>query len=246
MKCDDARTKIALYVGGELEDDDRDELLKHIRHCSQCAAELDEMKSAKTIVSDAVQDDKPADLPSDFAAQVMADVDDIKAKERSKDSVRRIFVFRPAAAFVFAAAAIVVLALALTTDIFKSDDRIAESDPSTVEWKNLKAAFNNCLEGPYDLDSWQPPSEPGIFAVILKENGDRYRIVYIDESGNLSSFMAYPWYSQRKNDMIVRAGSEDVFVAVCLMPESNRKSRKSIEQEIKEEYKPGFKLKDGA
>ncbi|MBD3217499.1 MAG: hypothetical protein GF310_04425 [candidate division Zixibacteria bacterium] len=246
MKCDEARIKIALYVGGELENDDYEELLKHIQHCSRCAAELDEMKSAKTIVRDAITDDNPADLPSDFSSQVMADVDDIKARVRSKDSVRRIFVFRPAAAFVFAAAAIVVLALALTTDIFKSEDKIADSDPSTVEWGNLKAAFNNCLEGPYDLDSWQPPSEPGVFAVIIKENGDRYRIVYIDESGNLSSFMAYPWYRQRKNDMIVRAGSEDVFVAVCLMPESSKKSRKSIEQDIKDEYKPGFKLKDGA
>jgi hypothetical protein len=246
MKCDDARTKIALYVGGELEDNDRDELLKHIQHCSRCAAELEELKSAKAIVSDAVQDDKPADLPSDFAANVMADVDDIKAKERSKGSVRRIFVFRPAAAFVFAAAAIIILALALTTDIFNSEDRIAESDPSAVEWENLKAAFNNCLEGPYDLDSWQPPSEPGVFAVILKEGEDKYRVVYIDESGNLSSFGAYPWYSQRKNDMIVRAGSEDVFVAVCIMPESSKRSRKSIEQEIKDEYKTGFKLKDGA
>jgi hypothetical protein len=246
MKCDDARIKIALLVGGELDDEERTELLKHVEYCADCAAELREMKSAKAAGKDAVKGDPAPDLPSDFVSQVMADVDEIKAKERSRDSVKRFFVFRPAAAFAFAAAAIIILALALTTDVFKSNEEIADIDPDTVEWGNLQAAFNNCLEGPYDLESWQPPSEPGVFAVILKEGKDKYRIVYIDESGNLSSFTAYPWFNQRKNDLIIRAGFEDVFVAVCLMPESSKKNRKSIEQEIKEEYKPKFNTKNGA
>ncbi len=245
MKCNDAQIKLALYAGGDLDKVEVDELNEHLKYCSSCAAEYKQLKSMHENMADLASGDKPDGLPSNFANQVTS-----RAREEMDQSGRgslfkRLFVYRPAAAIALAALALIIIALAVGTDLFNGEQEMKGQADNVVQWDNLKTAFNNCLEGPYDLQSWQPPSEPGVFAVVSKENGDSYRIIYLSESSNLSSFASYPWIKQRKHDLVVKAGSEDIYIAVCLMPESTKKSRKSIEEAIQKKYIESSNMKKG-
>ena len=50
MKCKDAKSFIALWVGQDLDDSELESLQPHLAECSSCAAHWDEMKSSMNVL----------------------------------------------------------------------------------------------------------------------------------------------------------------------------------------------------
>ncbi len=98
------------------------------------------------------------------------------------------------------------------------------------------------FQGPYKLNTWEPPRKAGIYAIIHKtdpKNKPRsYTIDYFGESGDLSD-RGFPWSHHRKSCFISRAGFKDnVYIATHFMPGSSEQDRQKVERALLKQYNP--------
>jgi len=98
------------------------------------------------------------------------------------------------------------------------------------------------FEGPYRLDSWKPPYRAGIYAIMMKPDPQNkpntYKILYFGESENMSERGFYKNH-HKYNCWLREAGSlRNLFIGYYLMPDSTLFQRKSLEQQLIDQYKP--------
>ena len=251
MNCAKARELLPLYAGGDIPQDEVAALEQHLQQCSDCAAELAALKQSLAALPRLAEKDRPDPLPEDFAWQVQAAAER-RASAPVKGAWRRhLRRWRPQVSLT-GVAAVVLLALVVAWESFDQAEQPASDtgQPDAVHWDEIKSGFASCMDGPYRLEDWDIPGQAGVFAVMHKPDPanqpDVYVIDYCGEAGKLSAIDAYPWFGQRVRKMIARAGSkENVYVAVCLLQQSDRQTRREIEKALIEEYNPYFNVRKG-
>jgi anti-sigma factor RsiW len=70
MTCPDRTHDLALYVGGDLPDEGRDELERHLRECAACRVFLAELETSQAAVTDLVAEPVPQEIRHAVRARV--------------------------------------------------------------------------------------------------------------------------------------------------------------------------------
>jgi hypothetical protein len=115
---------------------------------------------------------------------------------------------------------------------------------SELEW-DPEHIFFKTFDGPYRLDNWEAPKQSGVYAVLHKTTSDEgpitYIIDYCGQGRNLSSYRGYPWIHHRIKRLVARTGAtENVYIAVFLMPDSSKLERRQIEEALVKTFNPYF------
>lgn len=247
MNCVKAKKKMALHVSGDLPEREKAALELHLLNCRACREEFEIIKRSQAAIVNISKSDIPRPLGEDFSQIVRQNIsDESSISSQSRRGLSALFGWKPALG-ISAALVIIVMSLLYLGGVFDRGvtNRIAVG--TAVSWEKISKDFAGCIDGPYSLDNYNPPPEAGVFAILQKINGDVYKVLYCDESNDLASYRAYPWIYQRQRQILSYAGSDkNVYVAVCLKPESSRSEREVLEKNIIEEYKPKFNKKSGA
>ncbi len=246
MNCGNAKEKMALDLSGDLPEKDKAVLELHLMNCPRCRKEFDALKKAQAAVAKMIVQDTPRSLEANFSRAVRERVSGSeKDSAYAKKMPFTIFGWKPIMAI--SGAIVIVTAVLFLAGVFENKEIIKIADGSAVSWEKISGDFAGCIEGPYRLSNYNPPPEAGVFAILQKVSTDDYRVLYCDQSKDLASYKAYPWISQRQRQILSYAGSDqNVYVAVCLKPQSSRLEREMLEKNIIEEYKPQFNKKPGA
>ncbi len=258
MRCRKARTLLALHAGGDLAGSEAQELSAHLEQCAACAAELRDLERTLATVAEIARADQPDPLPADFAARVRQAARTETPPPESFSIPALLGGRHRRLAFVLASAACLLVFLVLWSprpaDDTPGTRDVASTAPADgspeVRWQDLREDLAGCLEGPYRLDAWEVPREAGVIAIMHRPDPvnrpDTYVIDYCGEGRRLSAGCSYPWLRQRARRLIARAGSLDnLFVAVCLTPGSDRRDRREIQQELVDQYQPFFNQQGG-
>jgi hypothetical protein len=246
VNCRSAREKMALDVSGDLPEKEKAALELHLMNCQACREEFEALKKAHATFAKMAKQDVPRPLETDFSRVVRHKISGTEidpAYARKKPST--IFGWKPIMAI--SGAIVIVIAVLFLTGVFENKEIIKIADSSAASWEKISSDFAGCIEGPYKLNNYNPPPEAGVFAVLQKVSTDDYRVLYCDQSKDLASYKAYPWIYQRQRQILSYAGSDqNVYVAVCLKPQSSRSEREMLEKNIIEVYKPQFNKKPGS
>ena len=96
------------------------------------------------------------------------------------------------------------------------------------------------FEGPYTLGGWTPLDQPGVYAIMYKqeEGKDHYAVVYVGHSDNFAE-EGLPWRHPAAHCWTERAGSQwKLFIAYFIVPGSTRSIREGIARELNAVYQP--------
>lgn len=83
MKCEDFRELISLYIDDELDEANKNELIKHLENCPLCRKEYEELKALKEMLGK-IGDEE---LPENFHNELMAKIKPAKEKTKKKKFV---------------------------------------------------------------------------------------------------------------------------------------------------------------
>ncbi len=103
--CKDIDMYISLYIDELLEDDVKEEFLKHIEDCGQCAQKLKE----ESFITGLCKDDEEFDLPNDFSASLHNKL--LELNERENKSKKNLFIYNKK--FIAGLSTAAVLAISL-------------------------------------------------------------------------------------------------------------------------------------
>lgn len=254
MNCQDATSRLSLYVTGDLPENEQTDIRDHCATCPNCARALTREEAAQKTMARLATSDNPEPLPGDFAMRVQRRI--VADRTRSWNPFRirgiaRLPMLAPAGA-VAALIAILLFALWRAPDNGEGHGfaGIDLNGQSSAGIASLAAQYGGVVKGPIPLDSWDPSGEPGVFMLLHKpaagDATDSYALDYCGESGRLWSYRGSPWIRQRAGRLIARAGSrENIYIIVIVLPDSPNTLRKRIERDIREDYQPFFNYRNG-
>jgi hypothetical protein len=205
------------------------------------------MEASQHLLARLAETEPPEPLPVDFAGQVRAQLESERAENR--DEVR----YHPAGAFRFRFAgvlgALVVLVLLAHVMQRDLDRRAGDGKRLPATWAGAHQ-IGACFDGPYPIKNWQPESRSGVYAILHREaageQGHRLVVDYCGESSRLGLYRQYPWFQQRLDRLLSRAGSLDnIYIAVCPMPNSTSGERRQVVREVVDRVKPYFNRERG-
>jgi hypothetical protein len=256
MRCRRARSLLPLLAGGDLPERSAATLLTHVEHCAACAAYLRELRHSQGLVASAAETDTPPPLPPDFAAKVQQRIERLQPRYARATRAWPAVLLRRAPIVAAAAAAmlLVILGVAWLTWNGATGPRApghqsavhpAIHPPIAVSWEVIRGTLQCTSERPRPIDSLTLPDVAGVFAVMHRrptEGGhEGFVIDFCAESHSLQSFQSFPWLQQRINRLATRAGSlNNVYVAVCPMPDASRRDRENVERTLIKEFQPFF------
>lgn len=101
---------------------------------------------------------------------------------------------------------------------------------------------NYDFDGPFRLEVWDPPQQPGVYVVMHradpKERPGSYTADYIGESEDLSK-RGFPWAHSHAECYLSQAPSKkNVYIAIRVMPGSSEEGRREIEKTLIRQYTP--------
>jgi hypothetical protein len=255
MKCQKVKKQLVLFVGDDLPERKKKSVESHLKHCQTCATELKGLRDTKDLVHRISQIDLPDRLYPDFPNKVMQLIVDKQKKspyERGKSLIwisqnpARIVGFFALATILIASAIIIFISSGeVTSDrLIEKILSISERESSELKW-DPDHIFFKAFSGPYRLDSWEAPKQSGVYAVmhksITEDKPDTYIIDFCGQGHNLSSYRGYPWIHHRIKRLVARTGAtENVYIAVLLMPDSSKLERRQIEEALVKTFNPYF------
>lgn len=123
--CDNSDLYISLYIDDQLEQNDKEEFLKHIEECPQCAQKLKE----ESYFTQLVNDEKTVELPDDFSSSLHSKLIEVSKKEYNNKSRLLFFNKRIMAALSTAAVVVIsLLAFKLLPDMLQGIDKTGYSE----------------------------------------------------------------------------------------------------------------------
>ena len=242
MKCRKYKLKLALYVGGDLLENEIPALLTHLGECPDCAAELELLKQSRRGLEKILRSDTPDPLPRNFALIIQ---ERIKQEEATKSSLvrRRIMLKgRKPAIAIAALLAAFYLGVGLSWNYWHIKMQSAYFEHILVRsiFENLQTELGEELrydvfKGSSHSDGVDLPLQPGIFIImhksILADKSPNFTIDYFGESDNLRLYHQYPWFPQRRAKLIQRAGlPENIFIIICPLPGMSRSDRRHLKE----------------
>ncbi len=253
MSCFKMKSRITLYVGGDLSEKEKIKLLAHLDKCPDCRDKLEEFTRFKKVVDTISNVDKPVPLPANFTAEVYLGIKKSRIKKiLPKREKWHYFNWKP----VFAVSLIVVLVIIagilyniqkeqkrMAVKMYEQIERIIEKDPSVVRLDN-NSMYMKLIKGPYRFNEWKSPDEEGIFIILHRtdpvNDPSNYTIDYIGDSDEILHNKR-TWKRQRINELISRTVSEDnIYIGVYDMPNSSPSDRRKIVRTLVRTYKPYF------
>lgn len=255
MKCQKANKYLSLFAGDDLPVRKKKAIEFHLESCAACAAELKDLMEMKEFVHKIGRSDLPDSLQSDFPEKVTRLIQD-EQRIGKLDRMTSLSRFFPKHVRVAGGLAIGILLITAALFIFYSPSRISSGrllkgilsvnhkGDSTLVW-DPKNIFFKAFEGPFRLDSWEAPKQSGVYAVMHKKDPEigpgTFVIDYCGQGKDLSLYRGYPWIHQRMKRLISRTGSsENVYIAVFLMPDSSVMERMKIEKALLKTFNPYF------
>ena len=111
--------------------------------------------------------------------------------------------------------------------------RSAETAPPRINFGH------RLFVGPVDARSWVPPSGPGLYAILVKDqlcHPRPFRPIYFGQTGNYAerNFLE----GHRKYWEWRAVADAEIFVATCPMPFSSEAARAAAESELIRHYQP--------
>jgi hypothetical protein len=248
MKCQKIRKQLILFVGDDLFEKKKEIVRSHLKHCPTCLTEFGRLKNMKESLKEMARLDLPESLPRDFPLMVTKNIQQKKVKPP--------FLFLPKPVLVAGIGVLGIFIVASALIIFFTRGKISSErltkeiltisgkGSSELAW-DPEHIFFKAFDGPYRLDAWEAPDQPGVYAVLHRANTDEgpvtYIIDYCGHGRSLSSFRGYPWIQHRLKRLVSRTGSrENVYVAVFLMPDSTKSERRQIEDALLKAFDPYF------
>jgi hypothetical protein len=248
MKCQEVKKRLFLFVGDDLPEKKKESVESHLKQCPTCLAEVEKLKSMKESLQEIARLDLPETLPPDFPQKVTKNIQQKRAKFLFFPLPKPVRVAGICAASILLVASAVLIFLSggkmSSERLVKEILTISRAGSSELVW-DPEHIFFKAFDGPYRLDAWEAPDQPGVYAVLHKTTSDTRPVTYvIDYCGHgrdLSSFKGYPWIQHRMKRLVSRTGSkENVFVAVYLMPDSSKWERRQIEEALLKAFDPYF------
>ena len=122
--CDNSDLYISLYIDDELEQSDKEEFLKHIEECPQCAQKLRE----ESVFTQFINDEEAVELPDDFSSSLHSKLIEVSKKDYNNKN-RLLFFNKKIMAALSTAAVVVIslLAFKLLPDMWQGMDKTGYS-----------------------------------------------------------------------------------------------------------------------
>lgn len=248
MKCQKVKKQLILLVGDDLPERKKNSVESHLKHCPTCMAQLEELKKMKENLREISRSDLPHTLHPDFPEKVIKNMRPARA--------RSPFWLMPKPVRVGGILSLAIILIVSAIIIFLSSGKVAsdrliekilsisQRGSSELEW-DPEHIFFKTFDGPYRLDNWKAPKQSGVYAVLHKTISDEgsitYTIDYCGQGRNLSSYRGYPWIHHRIKRLVARTGAtENVYIAVFLMPDSSKLERRQIEEALVKTFNPYF------
>ncbi len=95
---------------------------------------------------------------------------------------------------------------------------------------------NYDFEGPYLLEDYPSIDRAAVYAILCKNNSNRYYVIYIGETGQLGTRLP----THHKKECWHRHCQNDLYVAIFWTPSSDYspEDRRRIEEELINIYEP--------
>lgn len=122
--CDNSDLYISLYIDDQLEQSDKEEFLKHIEECPQCAQKLRE----ESFFTQFINDEEAVELPDDFSSSLHSKL--IEVSKKDYNNKKRLLFFNKKIMAALSTAAVVVislLAFKLLPDMWQGMDKTGYS-----------------------------------------------------------------------------------------------------------------------
>ncbi|UCE41718.1 MAG: hypothetical protein JSV17_01620 [Candidatus Aminicenantes bacterium] len=255
MRCQKVKKQLILFVGDDLPERKKKSVEIHLEHCPGCAAELEGLKKAINSVHKISKLDLPDALPPNFSEKVTRVIHE-NQKDARRSRAQFLFLFPQKTARIVGAFALGILLILTAFLVFHSPEKVTsdqllekissipEKGSSELAW-DPEHVFFKAFDGPHRLDSWEAPSQSGVYAVMHKKDSKKgpstFIIDYCGQGRNLSLYKGYPWIHHRLKRLITRTGSlENIYVAVFLMPDSSKQERRQIEKVLVKTFNPFF------
>lgn len=105
---------------------------------------------------------------------------------------------------------------------------------------------NYNFEGPWSLNTWNPPYKAGVYAIMCKPyplmQSDTYKIIYFGETENFAE-RGFPWSHHSSRCWINEAGNQfNLYVGVYYMLGSTKTQRLLVEKVLMQTYRPACNL----
>jgi anti-sigma factor RsiW len=237
MNCEHIHPLLALYAGGDLPPDQKQEVKRHLAGCSQCTERLSEYTTTLNLVHGISDEDTLPPLQEDFTVTVMnATTGKLFMKPRSGGSSTWM-------RWAVAACWIALFGFfwrQVSGDMaqnrsFRLDAELKQvaalvsRDRSLVTLETLSGLG---VSGPYRFEEWKPSGGAGIFAILHKpdpvNDPDRFAVDFLGESSRII-YSGDTWKQQRLNRLTLRAGSVDnIYIAEYQMPEESSEYRRAV------------------
>lgn len=128
--CDNSDLYISLYIDDQLEQNDKEEFLKHIEECPQCAQKLKE----ESYFIQLVNDEETVELPDDFSSSLHSKLIEVSKKEYNNKSKLLFFNKKLMAALSTAAVVVIsLLAFKLLPDMLPGIDKTGYSESAAPQ-----------------------------------------------------------------------------------------------------------------
>jgi len=258
MKCRNVREKLALYAGGDLPEAEISELERHLDGCRSCTQGLDQLRRAINAVEQINEADIPDPLPDRMVSEIYQRATQAKSKSGSLGTGKPRWRF----AVAFGAIGLILVLIVALAGNFREDKiqaiikwhhewlRTAGENRSDIQWEAMRS-LSGIFGSPIRLKEWTPPNKAGVYAIMHRADSGggpvKYTVDYCGESRKLGAFQTYPWLPQVQKRLVSRTGSTDnVYIAVILMPESTGDERRAVEEVIIKAFNPYFNRQKGA
>lgn len=235
LTCDRVREQLALWVTGDLVPEAERAVAGHLAGCPACREEADVWRDEWPKVAASARRSDPEGPPEEaLTAAVNAALGARPGPGfRRSRGLRRVVVVAATLAFLL------VIRGFWMEDVDENPAAVAVTDPMraeagpTVTWSELQEFFDDCLSAPVAPARFEGSGEPGLLAVLARdEDGERYRVLACISAPDLSGVHGYPWLDQRLSRLRAAAGDAELVVTACGTGNLDGTTRRRVRREF--------------
>lgn len=240
MNCEQARGKLALWVGGDLPADEQAAIDEHLATCADCRAEAEAWRADRERMIEFVRWNEGPELEPSRLDAMIAAATAAAGTETAAPATRGLWRWAPPIAALLAVFVFWRFA-PLPGPHPQAPAPVADAGAS---WEQLQAAFDGCLAAPVVPAAWRAVAGPGLVAVLTRRN-DRYVLADCIETPDLERISRYPWLEQRL-ERYRRQGDDGLYLAVCAADGMDRGRRRALRIEVLHRFGEPAGKADGA
>lgn len=250
MKCRQYKNQLALYVHGDLPEEEIPGLQLHLKSCPDCTAELNSLKQAQRAIQSIVQNDSPDLFPENMPLIIQRTVSVKEAQESTRTGMQLEWLWRKPMPVVYGLIAAFILGAGVSWQYFNTQyhSNAPKEILTVIEMIQEDAGQElsyQIIQGSSLNDLTELPPQPGIHFIMHRstspESEHALTIAYYGDNNYLPYYKRYPWYQQRKKKLIQEAGSlSNIYIILFHIPEINQADHKSLDETILTHFRSSF------